>query len=30
MVASLNYDKKTISLFSVPRDLYVEYPTGGA
>ena len=27
MIASINYDKKTISMFSVPRDLYVEYPT---
>ena len=27
LLASINYDKKTISMFSVPRDLYVEYPT---
>lgn len=27
LIASLNYNKKFISLFSVPRDLYVEYPT---
>lgn len=30
MLASLNYDKKFISLFSIPRDLYVEYPSGWA
>ncbi len=28
LVASLNHEKEFISLFSVPRDLYVEYPTG--
>lgn len=30
VIASLNYEKKHISMFSVPRDLYVEYPTGWA
>lgn len=30
VIASLHYDKKSVSLFSVPRDLYVEYPSGGA
>jgi len=30
MVVSLNHEKEFISLFSVPRDLYVQYPTGGA
>ncbi len=30
LVASINYDKKSVSMFSVPRDLYVEYPTGWA
>lgn len=28
MIASINYNKKMISFFSIPRDLYVEYPTG--
>lgn len=28
MVASINYDKRFVSLFSIPRDLYVEHPTG--
>lgn len=27
ILVSLNHEKKMISLFSVPRDLYVEYPT---
>lgn len=27
ILASLNHEKKFVSLFSVPRDLYVEYPT---
>lgn len=27
LVASINYEKNTVSMFSVPRDLYVEYPT---
>lgn len=30
LVASINYDKKSVSMFSVPRDLYVEFPTGWA
>lgn len=29
ILASLNYDKNTVSMFSIPRDLYVKYPTGG-
>lgn len=28
LIASIHYEKKSVSLFSVPRDLYVEYPTG--
>lgn len=27
ILASINYDKKTVSMFSIPRDLYVDYPT---
>ncbi len=27
ILSSINYDKKTISMFSIPRDLYVKYPT---
>lgn len=30
LIASINYDKKSVSMFSIPRDLYVEYPTGWA
>lgn len=29
LIASINYEKKSISMFSVPRDLYVKYPTSG-
>ncbi len=29
MLASLSFQTKTVSLLSIPRDLYVEYPTGG-
>lgn len=29
ILASLNAKTKTVSMLSVPRDLYVEYPTGG-
>lgn len=29
ILASLNAKSKTVSLLSIPRDLYVEYPTGG-
>ncbi|MFB0964295.1 MAG: LCP family protein [Patescibacteria group bacterium] len=29
ILASLNSKTKTVSMLSVPRDLYVEYPTGG-
>lgn len=28
IIASLNYDKKMVSMFSIPRDLYIDYPTG--
>lgn len=28
LIVSINYEKKSVSLFSIPRDLYVEYPTG--
>lgn len=28
ILASLNYDKKTVTLLSIPRDLYVAYPKG--
>lgn len=27
IIASINYEKQTISMFSIPRDLYVEYPS---
>lgn len=27
LIASINYENKTVSMFSVPRDLYVEFPT---
>ncbi len=30
VIASLHYDKQSVSLFSIPRDLYVEYPSGWA
>lgn len=30
ILASINTKKKTVSMLSVPRDLYVEYPTGWA
>ncbi|MBW7954846.1 LCP family protein [Candidatus Gracilibacteria bacterium] len=30
LIASINYKNKSISMFSVPRDLYVAYPTSGA
>jgi LCP family protein required for cell wall assembly len=30
MLASINTRLKTVSLLSIPRDLYVEYPNGGA
>ena len=30
ILASINTRLKTISLLSIPRDLYVEYPGGGA
>jgi LCP family protein required for cell wall assembly len=30
MLASINTRLKTVSLLSIPRDLYVEYPDGGA
>jgi len=29
LLASLHYEKKTFSLLSIPRDLYVTFPTGG-
>gem|GEM_PF-1805478 len=29
LLASLHYEKKTFSLLSIPRDLYVTYTTGG-
>jgi len=29
LLASLHYDKKSFSLLSIPRDLYVSFPTGG-
>lgn len=29
ILASLNAKSKTVSMLSIPRDLYVEYPTGG-
>jgi polyisoprenyl-teichoic acid--peptidoglycan teichoic acid transferase len=29
MLASFNLEKKSVSFFSIPRDLYVKYPTGG-
>lgn len=28
IVASINYDKKMLSMFSIPRDLYIDFPTG--
>lgn len=28
LIASLNFEKSSISLFSIPRDLYVEFPSG--
>lgn len=27
IILSINYDKKMLSMFSIPRDLYVDYPT---
>lgn len=27
IIASINYDKKMLSMFSVPRDLYIDYPS---
>lgn len=30
LIASINYKNKSISMFSVPRDLYVAYPTSWA
>ncbi|HRI35791.1 MAG TPA: LCP family protein [bacterium] len=30
MLASMNLEKKSVSFFSIPRDLYVKYPTGGS
>lgn len=30
LIASINYKKNSVSLFSVPRDLYVAFPNGGA
>lgn len=27
ILASINYDKKMVSMFSIPRDLYIDYPT---
>lgn len=27
IIASINYNKKIVSMFSIPRDLYVDYPT---
>jgi LCP family protein required for cell wall assembly len=27
LIASINYKEKMVSMFSIPRDLYVEYPT---
>lgn len=30
LLASINYEKQSVSIFSVPRDLYVEFPTSWA
>jgi anionic cell wall polymer biosynthesis LytR-Cps2A-Psr (LCP) family protein len=30
MIASINFRTKSVSLLSIPRDLYIEYPKGGA